>query len=220
MMAEVIFNGPAGRIEGRFCGGLTPVSPIVLLLHPHPKQGGTMNNRIINTLFKTFNRNGFGVLKFNYRGVGRSEGLYDNGEGELSDAASALDWLQSFLPHAETFWVAGYSFGALLTMQLLMRRPELTGFVAVSPPANHYDFNFLAPCPVSGQIIQGDKDSFVNPKQVDQLVSKLRNQRGIEIDYDVLNNADHLYTESIDALDVVISKYIQKRMNKFEKMAS
>ena len=75
---------------------------------------------------------GFTVLRFNFRGVGRSQGEYDQGVGELSDAASALDYLQSMNPNAKHCWVAGFSFGAWIGMQLLMRRPEITGFISVA----------------------------------------------------------------------------------------
>lgn len=218
-MSEVIFNGAAGRIEGRLHQGAKANSPIALILSPHPKQGGTMNNRIVHTLFKTFAYRGFSVLKFNYRGVGNSEGEYDGGEGELSDAASALDWLQSLQSATETFWVAGYSYGALLAMQLLMRRPELNGFISVSPPANHYDFNFLAPCPVSGQIIQGDSDTFVKPQAVETLVNKLRAQRGIAIDYKVLKDTNHLYTGKENDIANVITPYLISRTEQLEKIA-
>ena len=77
------------------------------------------------------------------------------------DAASALDWVQSIHPEAETTWVAGVSFGAWIGMQLLMRRPEIRGFISIAPPANMYDFSFLAPCPSSGIIIQGEADEVV-----------------------------------------------------------
>ena len=67
--------------------------------------------------------------------------------GELSDAAAALDWLQGMNADAKSCWIAGYSFGAWIGMQLLMRRPEIDCFISVSPPANSYDFAFLAPAP-------------------------------------------------------------------------
>lgn len=221
-MPEIIFSGSVGRIEAFIQHGKSTHSPIALILHPHPKQGGTMHNKIVNTLFRSFVEKGFGALKFNYRGVGRSEGIYDNGEGELADAASALDWLQSQFPHVSKFWVAGYSFGAFLGMQLLMRRPELEGFIAVSPPANKYDFNFLAPCPVSGQIIQGDMDTFVKHQSVHDLVVKLRNQRGISIDYELINGASHLFSDHTNTIETLAKNYIDKRLFESEeqKLAS
>ena len=94
-MPEVIFNGPEGRLEGRYQHNTSPNAPIALILHPHPQQGGTMSNKVVYSLYQVFARRGFSVLRFNFRGVGRSQGSYDRGEGELSDAASALDWLQT-----------------------------------------------------------------------------------------------------------------------------
>ena len=162
-MPEVIFPGPEGRLEGRFSPGPRPRAPVALILHPHPQGGGTMNNAIVLALYKTFVRRGFATLRFNFRGVGKSQSVFDNGIGELSDAASALDWVQSIHPEAETTWIAGFSFGAWIGMQLLMRRPEARGFISIAPPANMYDFSFLAPCPSSGIIIQGEGDEVVTP---------------------------------------------------------
>ncbi|HLD95390.1 MAG TPA: alpha/beta fold hydrolase, partial [Alphaproteobacteria bacterium] len=133
-MPEVMFTGPAGRLEGRYQEGSHPDAPVALVLHPHPKHGGTMNNKATYALFRTFATMGFHTLRFNFRGVGRSEGAFDNGEGELSDAAAAMDWLQSIHQNPSEVWVGGFSFGAWISMQLLMRRPEMNGFVAVSPP--------------------------------------------------------------------------------------
>lgn len=133
------------------------------MLHPHPQHGGTMNNKVVYALYQTFVARGFSTLRFNFRGVGRSQGTYTGGEGELSDAATALDWLQTYNPNARYCWIAGFSFGAWIGMQLLMRRPEITGFVSVAPPANMFDFSFLAPCPASGLVVQGDQDDIVPP---------------------------------------------------------
>ncbi len=212
-MSEIIFNGPAGRVEGRYHVNAKPDAPVAIVLHPHPRHGGTMNNKVVYSLFRTFINLGYTTLRFNFRGVGRSEGSYDNGEGELSDAAAAMDWLQSMHPAASSYWVGGFSFGAWIGMQLLMRRPELDGFISVSPPANMYDFNFLAPCPVSGQIIQGNKDQIVDHKSVEVLVEKLRNQKGIAIDYNLVDEADHFYTDRMDQLKDLVTNYISGRLN-------
>src|SRR6185503_5191438 len=92
-MPEVIFPGPEGRLEGRFHPGTRPRAPVALVLHSHPQAGGTMNNKIVQLLYQTFVKRGFATLRFNFRGVGKSQGVFDNGIGELSDAASALDWV-------------------------------------------------------------------------------------------------------------------------------
>ena len=122
-MPEVIFTGPAGRIEGRYHPARQKNAPIAIVLHPHPQFGGTMNHQIIYQLYYAFVHRGFSALRFNFRGVGRSQGSFDHGQGELSDAAAALDWAQTINPEAKSCWIAGFSFGAWIGMQLLMRRP-------------------------------------------------------------------------------------------------
>src|SRR5918911_2692177 len=120
-MPDVIINGPEGRIEARYHPSKQPNAPIALLLHPHPQHGGTMNNRVVYALFHAFVRQGFSALRFNFRGVGRSQGSFDRGERELSDAASALAWLQGYNQNASSCWIGGFFFGAWIGMQLLMR---------------------------------------------------------------------------------------------------
>jgi alpha/beta superfamily hydrolase len=147
-------------------------------------------------------------LRFNFRGVGRSQGSFARGEGELTDAASALDWLQTYNGNAVACWVAGFSFGAWIGMQLLMRRPEIDRFIAVAPPANIYDFGFLAPCPSSGLIVQGDKDEVVPEEHVRKLWEKLSKQRDITVDYKIVKGAPHLFTDRLDKLGTTVDEYI------------
>ncbi len=209
-MPDVIINGPEGRLEGRYQHSRVPNAPIAVMLHPHPQYGGTMNNKVVYALYHGFARHGFSVLRFNFRGVGRSQGGYDRGEGELSDAASALDWLQSFNHSASACWIAGFSFGAWIGMQLLMRRPEISGFVSLAPPANAFDFTFLAPCPSSGLIVHGDQDEIVPAPSVSKLVDKLRSQRNLEIEYQTIAGANHFFHDRMDELDKVLDDYLTK----------
>lgn len=211
-MPEVIFNGPEGRLEGRYHHSKIPNAPIALLLHPHPQHGGTMNNKVVYALFQAFVKRGFSTLRFNFRGVGRSQATFDNGQGEMSDAAAALDWMQTHNPNAQTCWIGGFSFGAWIAMQLLMRRPEIGGFITVAPPANMYDFTFLAPCPASGLIVQGDKDEVVPIASVDKLQQKLSSQKNIEIDYRIIENSDHFFSDHMDTLNGHIDSYLDKML--------
>ncbi len=215
-MPEVIINGPEGRLEGRYYPAKEPNSPIALLLHPHPQHGGTMNNKVVYQLYQMFVRRGFATLRFNFRGVGRSQGSFDRGEGELSDAASALDWLQTQNRDAPMCWIGGFSFGAWIGMQLLMRRPEITGFLSVSPPANMYDFSFLAPCPASGLITHGDKDDIVTQDSVTELIAKLAKQKDVIIDFQVLKGATHFYNEHLGELEQTVTDYLDRRTAEIE----
>lgn len=208
-MPEVIFSGPDGRLEGRYHHNTAYESPIALILHPHPEHGGTMNNKVVYTLYHTFAKAGFSTLRFNFRGVGRSQGSFDSGIGELSDAASALDWMQGINPNATGCWVAGFSFGAWIGMQLLMRRPEISAFVSVSPPANIYDFSFLAPCPASGLIVQGGADDLAPEPATSKLAQKLSNQKNITVSYSVMDGADHFFRDRLDELATMVRTYVQ-----------
>ncbi|MGE0733800.1 MAG: alpha/beta hydrolase [Alphaproteobacteria bacterium] len=207
-MPDVIFAGPEGRLEGRYHQSKVPNAPVALFLHPHPEHGGTMNNKVIYNLYHAYARRGFSCLRFNFRGVGRSQGTFDRGEGELTDAAAALDWLQAHNPNSAACWISGFSFGAWISMQLLMRRPEIDGFISVSPPANIFDFGFLAPCPSSGMIVHGDADRVVPEEYVTKLVTKLSSQKGIKITYKVVKGADHFFSEHMDKLIKHVEDYL------------
>ena len=210
-MLEIFFNGPAGRIEGRYVKSRTPNAPLVLILHPHPLFGGTMNNKVVYNLYKTFVAHGFTVLRINFRGVGRSQGQFDNGIGEVTDAATALDWLQTNNPYSDFNLIVGFSFGAWIAMQLIMRRPEINNFIAISPPVNKYDFSFLSPCPIPGIIFQGNRDSIVPEESVFELVQKLSKQKHV-VNYKVINGADHFFRDKIDEFTNSVSNYLESKL--------
>ena len=207
-MPEVMFAGPDGRLEGRYNHSKEPRAPLALILHPHPLHGGTMNNRIAYTMYQSFQKLGFSVMRFNFRGVGRSQGKYDGGFGEISDAAAALDWMQMVNPNSGGLWISGYSFGAFVGMQLLMRRPEISGWVSVAPPANHYDFGFLAPCPCGGLMLHGDSDELVPEPAVRKLVDKLNTQKNVQVDYRVYAGADHVFASHADEVALAIEDHV------------
>lgn len=217
-MPEVMFQGPDGRLEARYHHAKQPGAPIALVVHPHPLHGGTMNNRVVYTLYGVFQRLGFSVMRVNLRGVGKSQGRYDGGVGELADAAGALDWMQAVNPNSGPVWVAGYQWGAWLGMQLLMRRPEVGGFISVAPPANHFDFGFLAPCPQSGLMVQGGKDEIVPEPAVAKLVAKLNTQKGIRIDYRVFEDCDHFFVEHCDRLDEAAEEHLTLALGRDDRL--
>lgn len=214
-MPEVIIPGPEGRIEGRYHQAEDASSPVAVILHPHPLYGGTMNNKIVYQLYQSFARAGFSVLRFNFRGVGRSLGKFDDGIGELTDAAAALDWIQQQNSSASHCWIAGFSFGAWIALQLLMRRPEIEGYIAVSPPANMYDFGFLSPCPAHGLVVQGDQDEIVQEPAVSQLVNRLSSQKGLRVDYQIIPKADHYFRNAMDHLISHVDGYLEQKLNEY-----
>jgi len=139
-----------------------------------------------------------------------AQGEYDEGEGELADAAAALDWMQELNSNAPYVWVAGFSFGAWIGMQLLMRRPEIRGWVSVAPPAHTEDFTFLAPCPTSGLIVHGDNDSIVPRENIQTLVDTLRAQRGIDVDFAQIPDCNHFFKGQMGPMVESVNNYLNK----------
>jgi len=219
-MPDILIQGPAGRLEARYHHSKREGAPAALILHPHPLHGGTMNNKVVFALYQTFMNRGFSVLRLNFRGVGKSQGTYDRGEGELADAAAGLDFLQTYNPAAGQVWISGFSFGAWIGMQLLMRRPETDGFIIVSPPANLYDFSFLAPCPTDGLVLQGDKDMVAPEPSVQKLAQKLINQKGIKVEYRVLPGANHFFQPGMEEMKGHLDDYLARRLTSLEAAAA
>lgn len=211
-MPEVIISGPAGRIEGRYHQNPNPKAPVALVLHPHPLYGGTMNNKVAYNLFKAFVNNGFSVLRTNFRGVGKSEGKFDNGIGELLDTAAILNWLHDQNMEAADFWIAGFSFGAWVALQAVMRRPELENYILVAPPASKYDFNFIVPCNSAGLIVQGEKDEITKEIDSARLAEKLAAREGAEVSYQMIANADHFFKDQMADFEETVDLYIKERL--------
>jgi alpha/beta superfamily hydrolase len=211
-MPEIFFNGPAGRIEARYVQSRDIEAPVALVLHPNPQYGGTMNNKVVYQAYKVLAENGFTVLRMNFRGVGRSQGEFDNGHGELIDAATALDWLQVHNQRSLNCWVVGFSFGAWVGMQLIMRRPEINNFIAIAPPVTKFDFSFLYPSPIPGLVIHGDNDSVVLESAISNVIEKLNKPKQDSVKYKVIEGADHFFRNHIDELGKAIDQYVKFKM--------
>jgi len=108
-------EGPAGRIETLLELPETEPEGVALICHPHPQQGGTLHNKVAHTLARAFLKRGMAVLRFNFRGVGKSEGDFDDARGEVDDALACLEYLQERWP-GKPAWLSGFSFGAAVAM--------------------------------------------------------------------------------------------------------
>lgn len=227
-MSETTIIGPAGRLEARFSAATLPEAPLALILHPHPLYGGTMTNKVVFTLHRAFRRHGFATLRINFRGVGTSEGDYQDGEGETADALAALDWLGARAPDrlgarapdrlgarapdrpgarapaASRLWIAGYSFGAWVALRALMERDTIERFVAVAPPVTLFDFSFLAPCPAPGLILHGSHDALVP----ETMVARLAHAHEPGVSYQRLEGADHSFEHHREELGRRLDAYL------------
>lgn len=163
--------GPAGELEAILedPGGQSGV--VAVVCHPHPLHGGTMHNKVVHTLARTFNRLGVPALRFNFRGVGNSQGGYDSGDGESLDAEAVMDYAASRYP-GRGIWLAGFSFGARVALTLAARR-EADLLVTVAPPVGRMDMSGIAQPGCRWIILQGDRDELVDADQVVEWVNQL-----------------------------------------------
>ena len=209
---EIFIPGPSGRIQGKYFKSEQPNAPVAIVLQPHPQYGGTMNNRVVYETYNCFYKNNFSVIRINFRGVDKSDGIFDNGQGELSDAAAALDWIEKENPGYSQCWVSGFSFGSLICMQLIMRRPEVNKFITISPQPNLYDFTFLSPCPISGIIIYGKNDELVQVDSILNLKKRMSMQKNIDVKFESIVNANHFYKNKEKELSATIDRYIKDKI--------
>ena len=212
-MVEILFsNSSSGRIQGRLSAQSNENAPSVLLLPPHAQYGCTMDNKVTSTMSKAFFDCGYTVLCINYRGVGKSTPGPSGGvsaEGELHDAATALDWIEHQYPVSKHYLIGGCGFGAWTGMQLLMRRPEIESFVSVSTPTQSYDFSFLSPCPVPGIFVHGSHDEISPLSSLNALMNKMRIHKNVKVEHRVVENASHFFDNHLDDLHKTLCQYIQ-----------
>ncbi|MBU2887639.1 alpha/beta fold hydrolase [Gilvimarinus agarilyticus] len=174
--SSTLIAGPAGSLEvagslGRETGPYYQSGAVAVVCHPHPLHGGTMNNKVVTTLARTYRDLGVGVLRFNFRGVGRSGGEHDHARGEVDDAVAVASALLQERPKAPLL-LAGFSFGASVAAQASYRLP-CRHLTLVAPPVPRYAFEqggrFAAPVTV----LQGDRDERVDELTVEAWAGQL-----------------------------------------------
>lgn len=160
-----LIPGPSGKIEavlGEPTG--TPRQAWGIVCHPHPQFGGTMNNKVVTTLTKMLQHLGLNTIRFNFRGVGQSEGEFDQGEGEVQDLLAVLEWAQQHEVHQE-IWLAGFSFGAYIAAKAATLIP-VKQLITVAPPVENFPMRNLPPILSPWILAQGDQDEVVSAKEV------------------------------------------------------
>jgi alpha/beta superfamily hydrolase len=157
-------DGPAGRLEAilELPAGEKPLGSVVVC-HPHPQHGGTMHNKVAHTLARAFVRSGFASLRFNFRGTEKSEGNYDDGNGELDDALAVITWIRERDPDA-ILWLAGFSFGAAIAVKAAVAT-EVDGLVSVAPAITRFATGLESQPTCPWLIVQGDQDELVDVEE-------------------------------------------------------
>lgn len=160
----IFIPGPVGQLETLIAAPLITPKAIAIICHPHPLYGGTMTNKVITTVTKTLRELGAITLRFNFRGVGLSEGQYAQGEGETADALAVIDWARQQYGDYP-LWLAGFSFGSYVALRAaLQRQPEK--LLLIAPPVSNFEFKQLPPINFQWFLIQGDQDEVVASEAV------------------------------------------------------
>jgi alpha/beta superfamily hydrolase len=160
----------------------------VILCHPHPQYGGDMDHPVITTAVEAASQEGFSTLRFNFRGVGESEGSYGEGIGEREDVKAVADYLYSRLKNNHSpLILVGYSFGAWAGFPIAIEDERFEGMVAVAPPLEIYDFGFLKGCKKKKLFIAGNRDFFCPPSVLEEWYKGLEEPKSLA----VIPGADH-----------------------------
>jgi alpha/beta superfamily hydrolase len=163
-------EGPAGQLEASLRGADSPRAAVVLA-HPHPLHGGTLDHPVLFHADRELNRAGCLTLRFNFRGVGASDGTHDGGTGERDDLAAAAHWIGNLAPRVPLL-VVGYSFGSWCAIRHAAVEPRINGVVAIGLPARLYRFPELAGFGRPFAVVQGERDEFGSVAEVEALVAE------------------------------------------------
>ncbi len=195
-----LIAGPAGKLEAlleepeegapRFAA---------LVCHPHPQHGGTMHNKVVYRLARGLRKAGAVVLRFNYRGVNLSEGVYDHGIGETEDARACLEWLRSRYPHLPAM-IAGFSFGSRIALRIGAQRPDLRKVIAAGFPTVYKDRSYLDPCQVARTFIHSTNDEFGPKDELAAVVAELDGPPELVF----IESKDHFFVDALDAFEQAV----------------
>ena len=170
----------------------------VVITHPHPLYGGDMHNDVVVTICQAYQKKDYTTLRFNFRGVGSSQGSYSDGVGEQQDVRTAISYLKDMgTTHIE---LAGYSFGAWVNAMTFNKTSQLASMIMVSPPVAFIDFKEISNLECLTLIATGSRDEIAPPHQIDQLKTKWNPQALFEI----IEGADHFYWGYLDQLESVL----------------
>jgi alpha/beta superfamily hydrolase len=197
---KIKFRSDRFEIEGLLC--IQEGERGVVITHPHPLYGGSMDNQVVERLTNVYQEKGFSSLRFNFRGVGGSEGSYDQGEGEGEDVRSALRFMDE--RGKRDLDLGGYSFGAWVNAKILDTTSMVSRVVMVSPPVAFVDFSFLSLNAKIKVVVAGERDEIAPPDKIRDLID-IWNPAA---QFEVIEGADHFYSGRVDELYSVLSRLI------------
>jgi len=211
---SVSLAGPAGNLEGLFWdapAGAGAPRLAAVVCHPHPNFGGTMHNKVVYQAAKTLNRAGLPVLRFNFRGVGLSEGAHDGGRGERRDVRAALDFLAARFPGA-ALMAAGFSFGAWVGLRAGCEDTRVALLAGLGMPVGSVDVSYLSACAKPKLLVSGDHDQYAPKKKLEAMVAGLPARAKKNTELILIPGVDHFFTGHLEELDRVLSDWLAARL--------
>jgi len=192
-----LLDGPAGRLEA-LLEAPEDAEPraVAVVCHPHPLYGGTMHNKVVYRVARALRGSGHAVLRFNFRGVSKSEGRHAEGAGEIDDARAALEWLRSRYPGLP-YTLAGFSFGGRVALSLACGLADVARVIALGFPAKRDPVGVLAQCTIPKIFIQSTHDEFGPPPEMEAfflLVAKPKRLIWVAAE-------DHFFAGGLDELE-------------------
>jgi hypothetical protein len=204
---SLFLPGAAGRLESLLNAGTEDAAYACLIAHPHPLFGGTMDNKVVYHAMKVLNSFGFPVLRFNFRGVGRSQGQHDGGRGEVNDVQVALQWLSHEFGKPIIF--TGFSFGAAVGLRAACPDSRVAALISLGTPVaaegRAYSYEFLRECTKPKLFISGESDQFANSRALEEMVRTLPEPASLML----IPQADHFFTGHLDELRAALKSWLE-----------
>lgn len=200
---KTFIQGKAGKLQALYQAGEL-AKPAVVVCHPHPLYGGTMRNKVVYWLARSFENMGCTVLRFNFRGVEQSEGTWDEGQGESDDVVSALDWLADKHPQSPLWW-AGFSFGTYAGLLASHRDARVQCMFAIAPAVNLWSFDFMRDETRSLTVISGTDDEIVPFEQVQTWVKSMPEH----FNFHAIDGAGHFFPEHMSMMTTAVQQDAQ-----------
>lgn len=185
-------------------------SGVALVLHPHPLGGGTMHNKVVFRAANALTDAGLVALRINFRGVGQSTGIHDEGRGELEDVSAGLDYLANTY-EGEPITLCGFSFGARVGLEVGLRDNRVQQMISIGTPLDKYDFSFLEPCSKPLLFVHGDQDEFGNVARLQELVSAIQ-LHNANVELHIIKRANHFFVGQLDELKQIITAWARQRL--------
>lgn len=203
MEEKIRFLSDGYEIEGRL--EKSSLRKGVVITHPHPLYGGDMHNNVVAAIARVYREKGCTALRFNFRGVGNSQGSHANGIGEQEDVCAAVSYLADL--GIGKIDLVGYSFGAWVNALSILNEPQLANMIMVSPPVAFIDFGTISDLGSLRLIVTGSRDDIAPP----DLIQKSYTGWNAEAKFEIINGADHFYTGYLDKLESILAAYLADR---------